>query len=278
MDVERLMPRFQNTASNTGTRTTETPVRKADFDGVVYFRPLVWSSLPMNRNIPTRHPERTAPAGQAWQLTIENCRQHDRRKTHAYGVEEKRRNVRERILDDNKIRAPDQGDQDQKNMRFEGAGHGYRVAKAELRDWGPGKIGETRTRAPAPHVFLEICSNCLASQAKQSQQNAFESEFASAAIKPFLQSMRAAAGAAAADGNRFKSERQRNVGIGGGTLNLGGVSSCASTARMTCRMWASGRSSPAGRLPIGTNSQLRPKGRRRAGTRASVACDSSSMA
>ena len=89
---------------------------------------------------------------------------------------------------------------------------------------GPGEIGETRTRAPAPRCFLEICSNCLASQAKQGQQNAFESEFASAAIKPFLQSMRAAAGATAADGNRFKSERQRNVGIGGGTLNLGGVS------------------------------------------------------
>ncbi len=46
MEVRRLMPRFQNTASNTGTSTTETPVRKADFEGVVYFNPTVCSSFP----------------------------------------------------------------------------------------------------------------------------------------------------------------------------------------------------------------------------------------
>jgi hypothetical protein len=55
------MPRFQNTASNTGTSTTETPVRKADFEAVVYFSPTVCSSLPINRNTPTSTPERTAP-------------------------------------------------------------------------------------------------------------------------------------------------------------------------------------------------------------------------
>src|ERR1700680_653688 len=37
------------TASNTGTSTTETPVRKADFAAVCYFRPVVCNSLPTNR-------------------------------------------------------------------------------------------------------------------------------------------------------------------------------------------------------------------------------------
>src|SRR4029077_5280964 len=62
MEVSRLMPRFQKTASNTGTSTTETPVRKADFEAVVYFRPAVCSSFPTNKNSPTRQPERTAGA------------------------------------------------------------------------------------------------------------------------------------------------------------------------------------------------------------------------
>src|SRR6476660_5561617 len=56
--VQRFRPRFQNRASSTGTSTTETPVRKADFDGVVYFRPTVCSSLPMKRKTPTSKPER----------------------------------------------------------------------------------------------------------------------------------------------------------------------------------------------------------------------------
>src|SRR5207245_6649839 len=38
--------------------------------------------------------------------------------------------------------------------------------------------------------------------------------------------------------------------------------SCASTARITCSMRALDSSSPAGRLPITTNSQVTPKGRR----------------
>ena len=39
--------------------------------------------------------------------------------------------------------------------------------------------------------------------------------------------------------------------------------SCASTARTTCRMRAFGYSSPAGRFPMTTTSELSPKGRRR---------------
>ena len=151
LDVQTIEPRFQNTASNTGTSTTETPVRKADFDGVVYFRPLVCSSLPMNRKMPTSI-RSAASAGKTWQLTIENYRQHHRRQAHADGVEKKRRNVSQRILDDNKIRAPDQGDQDQKNVRFEGAGHGYRVAKAELRGFWPWPDRRIRGRGRPRHM------------------------------------------------------------------------------------------------------------------------------
>src|SRR5713226_4663936 len=54
--------------------------------------------------------------------------------------------------------------------------------------------------------------------------------------------------------------------------------SCASTARITCRMGAFESSSPAGRLPITTTSQLSPKGRRCDEARFSEACDSSSTA
>src|SRR6185437_7485439 len=60
--VQRFRPRFQSNASKTGTSTTETPVRKADFDGVVYFKPTVCSSFPTNRKTPTRKPERKEEA------------------------------------------------------------------------------------------------------------------------------------------------------------------------------------------------------------------------
>ena len=111
------MPRFQNKASKTGTSTTETPVRKADFDGVVYFSPQSAVRSPQREDA-TRQPERSAPAVRLRQFTIKNHCQHHRRQAHADRVEEKRRNIRQRILDHDKSRAPDQRDHNQQNVGF----------------------------------------------------------------------------------------------------------------------------------------------------------------
>jgi len=54
--------------------------------------------------------------------------QHYRRQAHANRVEKKRGDIRQRIFDDSKIRAPDQSDQDKKNVRLERAGHANKLA------------------------------------------------------------------------------------------------------------------------------------------------------
>ena len=136
------MGRFQNSARNTGTSTTETPVRKADFEGVVYCSPTVCSSFPINKKIAHHATGAHRSHSQTWKLAIKNDCQHHRRQAHADGIEEQRRNIRQRILDDGEIRSPDQRDQDQKNVRFEGTGHEYRVANARaslfVLGWGRG--------------------------------------------------------------------------------------------------------------------------------------------
>ena len=58
--VQWLMRLRQKSARKTGTSTTETPVRNADFDGVVRRKPVVWNWYPRKRNDPTTKPEMIA--------------------------------------------------------------------------------------------------------------------------------------------------------------------------------------------------------------------------
>ena len=55
--VQWLMRLRQNSARKTGTSTTETPVRNADFEGVVRRKPVVWNWYPRKRKTPTTKPE-----------------------------------------------------------------------------------------------------------------------------------------------------------------------------------------------------------------------------
>ena len=55
------------------------------------------------------------------------------------------------------------------------------------------------------------------------QQNALETEIAAGRVIPLVNSVRPAAGAAGADGDRLAAERERNISVGGGALNAGSV-------------------------------------------------------
>ncbi len=107
-------------------------------------------------------------------------------------------------------------------------------------------------------------------ECQHSQQNPFQCEFAPVGIEPFLQSMRAAARAATADGNRFKPKGQRNVGVGRCALHLRRIRQLRIHGAHNLQIVAPGCNSPAGRLPITTTSQLTPDGRFCAGERISA--------
>jgi hypothetical protein len=65
-------------------------------------------------------------------LFMKNQGKYHRRETHPHCVEKERSNVRESVLDHYKSSAPNERDQDQEDVSFEGAGHVGRVAEVEL--------------------------------------------------------------------------------------------------------------------------------------------------
>ncbi len=110
------------------------------------------------------------------------------------------------------------------------------------------------------------------------QQNALEAKLASVAVEPLLQSVRAAAGAAAADGDGLAAERQRNVRVGRSALHLRRVAQL--------RIHGANYLQDAGvRIQLARRTvsdhdhfATEPDGRRREAVRASVARVSSSTA
>src|SRR5207253_4935288 len=70
-------------------------------------------------------------------------------------------------------------------------------------------------------LFSGSCTDSGESQ--RCKQNTFETQLAPAAIKPFLQGVRAPTRAAAANRDGFAAERQRNIRVGRSPLNLRGV-------------------------------------------------------
>jgi len=117
------MPRIPEYASNTGTSTTEHPVRKADFEAVVYF-PAPWSAAHCRQQEPaTRQPERTAPRCKTRKLTIEN---HSPVPTAARLMRTALKKSGEistsAFLMTTKFESPDQVDQNQKKCALERSG------------------------------------------------------------------------------------------------------------------------------------------------------------
>ena len=149
-DVQRLRLRFQNKARSIGTSTTETPVKESRFRWRRIFQAYSLQFVPDKEEEAHQQSGAQRTGGETSKLAIENHRQHDRRQAHADRVEKQRRNIRERVLDDDEIRAPDQSDQNQKNVGFEGAGHAPRVADE------PGRTawGQPPSAVQSPAVFV----------------------------------------------------------------------------------------------------------------------------
>src|SRR5579859_1121491 len=97
----------QKTINRTGTSTAELLERKADFEGVVRFRPVVCSAYPMNRSSPTAEP--AASAGrEIRRIDLWKNRARKMAATVIRMVEHQRRGKLQRCLDHHKGRAPDE--------------------------------------------------------------------------------------------------------------------------------------------------------------------------
>src|ERR1035441_10924023 len=68
------------------------------------------------------------------------------------------------------------------------------------------------------------------------QQDALESEVPASRVVPFADGMSAAPAASSANGDRFPSERQWHVGIGGGPRSEEHTSELQSLRHLVCRL------------------------------------------
>src|SRR5277367_5063704 len=95
----------------------------------------------------------------------------------------------------------------------------------QSRRWSRFRSGPCRSRVSRRSVEKQLdvstrTSFGHSSQRQQRQKDALESQVASTAVEPLLQGVGSATHAATADGDGFPAQRQWNIGVRGGALDL----------------------------------------------------------